>query len=66
MQEKRMEDLLKLTADMQSFYAENDALTARIRSCEDDELSADELELVSAAAAEPDYRKFLELTKHRR
>lgn len=66
MQKKSMEDLLKLTADMQSFYAEDDALTARIRSCENDELSANDLDLVSAAASKPDYRKFLELAKHRR
>lgn len=60
---KRVEDLLALTADLQMFYPEDDDLTRRIERCGDAELSMDDLDLVAAAAANPNYKKFLENAK---
>lgn len=60
MSNQKIEDLLKLAADMQTFYPHRDALTAYVESCSEDEISLNELDLVAAAAAAPNYKAFWE------
>lgn len=55
---RKIEDILCLIADMQSFHPLEDELSRLIASHTDDELSEFDLELVSAAAR-PDYAEFL-------
>ncbi len=55
------EKLLAVAEDMYKFNSGNhDALNKAINEAMEDELSLDDLEFVSAAAAGPDYAKFLE------
>ena len=55
----KVERLLKLTADMESFIHTNDALGKLVDSVGEDELSEFELSLVAAATATPSYASFL-------
>ncbi len=56
-----MEKVLKLAAKTQEF-APNDELTELVEAV-DDELSEEDLDLVAAASAAPDYEKFLDYMK---
>lgn len=57
---RKIEDLLQLAADTQTFYPHKDALTACVERCGGDELSMDELDFVAAAASVPSYQAFLD------
>ena len=56
-----MEKVLKLAAKTQEF-APNDELTELVEAV-DDELSEEDLDVVAAASAAPDYKKFLDYMK---
>lgn len=62
----KSEKLLNLTADMQRFAAGEDKLDSMIRSYTEGELSEDDLFLVNAAAAKPDYQSFLAQARNRK
>ena len=57
---KNLEDLLNVTADMESFYARGDKLSDWIAQHGEGELSEDELTFVAAAGTRPSYQAFLE------
>lgn len=52
---------LNKVAELQKFFPPVDALTVMIQQYTQEELSADDLEWVSAAGTKPDYQAFLKL-----
>ena len=54
----KMDQLLRLVADMERFSPRDDALSALVRE-EEDEMSCSALELVSAAGGKPPFSDLL-------
>lgn len=54
----RIEDILSLTADMESCIPAGDSLTDFIESFADDELNEADLSFVTAAASRPSFEAF--------
>lgn len=52
---------LNMVAELQKSFPPDDALSVLIRQFGQEELSAEDLEWVSAAGMEPDYQAFLRL-----
>lgn len=58
----KIEQLLRLAADMERFSPGEDSLSALVRG-QDDALSEEELEFVSAAGAKPGFESLLKRIK---
>ena len=55
----KIEELLILMGDMESFPSENDTLSSLIAETDDGELDEYDLSLVAAASKPPSYQNFL-------
>ena len=62
---RRIESILAVAGDMQSFDPQEDDLTRQVRECTEDELSEEDLTFV-AAAGRPSYQDFLKKAMERR